>query len=198
MPQFLRRASRLQVGDQICTGGLFDRYHIATREPCHLDGFDRIKLTFPHREALYLASDDLLEVTYLAAPRGDPPPQPRLGAIAVARIPLPFDRAGETDKTEIHPGEIGVCYYVAHHPGLGVHFYFIFERGAYTGYTDDNTAGDYLLLTDEHSPQLANYRHGGDDILERDYRKGVFQPAFDLALTEDGRRPKRPPSVFDS
>lgn len=81
------------------------------------------------------------------------------------------------------PGEVGVCYDVQRIGGEPVYF-FIFERGGYDGF-DAEEVGAMLELTGWTCEALTGYRFANVSQVERDYRAGVFAPAFPSAPRGD-------------
>ena len=90
----------------------------------------------------------------------------QVGTIAIARL-----QSGVCDI-----GERDVCYEVytlAGRPGYN----FIFESGRYEGFSPDDVE-IFLEVTETISPSVARYEFANVSRLMRDFREGMFAPAF--------------------
>ena len=90
----------------------------------------------------------------------------QVGTIAIAKL-----QSGVCDV-----GERGVCYEVyslAGRPGYS----FIFESGRYDGFSPEDVA-IFLEVTETISPSVARYEFTNVSRLMRDFREGMFTPAF--------------------
>ena len=90
----------------------------------------------------------------------------QVGIIAIAKL-----QSGVCDV-----GERGVCYEVyslAGRPGYS----FIFESGRYDGFSPDDVV-IFLEVTETISPSVARYEFTNVSRLMRDFREGMFKPAF--------------------
>jgi len=90
----------------------------------------------------------------------------QIGTIAIAKL-----QSGVCDV-----GERGVCfevYTLAGRPGYS----FIFESGRYDGFSPCDVA-TFFEITETISPSVARYDFTNVSRLMRDFREGIFAPAF--------------------
>jgi hypothetical protein len=165
MREIVRRASALQVGDDIETSGgvVWNNISAIRRSGAELT------FSFQSGDIVRRRPDDLVPVRIL----GSRAPEVKVGTLVKAKW-----SCTETLCPACKPDEIGVCYAIDRGSEYG--YFFIFQRGGYGGFSRVNVEEDYLWLTDETCPEVASYQFKNDDVLEHDYKCGVFTPAFEM------------------
>lgn len=80
-------------------------------------------------------------------------------------------------------GAYGVCY-EHYHIGSESGWSFIFENGDYDGFSSDDV-NNILHLPGVQCNELLDYEFSNVMRLAKDYRQGVFDPAFQIARNLD-------------
>jgi hypothetical protein len=175
MREFLRRASALQIGDDIETSGAIDGMAW-----CNITAIERagaeLTFSFRDRDIVRRRPDDFIPIRRL----GEEEPELKVGTIVMAKW-----SCTETLCPACKPGEIGVCFLITEPIPTNAHTnYFLFEKGSYGGFSHTDVYQDFLWVTEEICSSVATYQFGSWDRLERDYKRGVFKPAFDVVRNQ--------------